>query len=507
MAELSTDLILWLCILLPSLYIFNLIRFRKTSKLPPGPVGFPVVGSLFELGSMPNESLARLSQLHGPLMALQLGFITTVVVSSAEMAEQVLHKHDQAFAGRTVGDAVKVLDYHHHSLVFSQNGERWRELRRICNTELFTPKRLDTLTGFREQKVQALLRHVHTACAAGRLVNIAECAFGTALNLVANTIFSQDVVDLESESTGEVKSIVWELLVLGAKPNLSDFFPALRWVDPQGLRRRTRTLLKRLYGVFDQLIDKRMESDAAANGGKKKKYGDFLEVLLELTRKPSSGFTRENIRPLLTDLFIAGSDTPSATIEWAMTELLRHPGKMSAVQLELERAIGTKRPVKESDIERLPYLQALVKETLRLHPPVPLLIPHRADVTTEVAGFTIPKNTQVLVNTWAISRDPACWENATSFLPERFLNSDINFKGKDFHFIPFGSGRRICPGMPLGVRMVHLVLASLLHSFSWKLPDGMAPEQLDVGTKFGISLQKAIPLKAFPCPRSLDGVE
>ncbi|XP_031498908.1 geraniol 8-hydroxylase-like isoform X2 [Nymphaea colorata] len=507
MAELSTDLILWLCILLPSLYLFNLIIFRKTSKLPPGPVGFPVVGSLLELGRMAHESLARLSQLHGPLMALQLGFITTVVVSSAEMAEQVLHKHDQAFAGRSVRDVVTVFDYHHHSLVFSQHGTRWRELRRICNMELFTPKRLDMLAGARQEKVHALLRHVHKACAAGRPVDVGLCAFGTTLNLVANTIFSKDVVDLESESAGGFKNLLWEILDLNAKPNLSDLFPALRWADPQGMRRRNATLIKRLYDAFDQVIDKRMESDAPAHGGEKKKYGDFLEVLLALTREPSSGFTRENIRPLLTDLFIAGSDTTSTTIEWAMTELLRHPDKMSTAQLELKRTIGTERLVKESDIQHLPYLQALVKETLRLHPPVPLLIPHRADVTTEVAGFTVPKNTQVLVNAWAIGRDPASWENATSFLPERFLNSDVNFKGKDFHFIPFGAGRRICPGMPLGVRMAHLVLASLLHSFSWTLPDGMVPEQLDVKAKFGITLQKAIPLKAFPSPRSIDGLE
>ncbi|XP_031505929.1 geraniol 8-hydroxylase [Nymphaea colorata] len=368
----------------------------------------------------------------------------------AEM-QQVLHKHDQAFAGRTVRDVVTVFDYHHHSLVFSQNGTRWRELRRICNMELFTPKRLDILAGVRQEKVQALLRHVHKACAAGHSVDIGLCAFGTTLNLVANTIFSKDVVDLESESAGGFKNLLWEILDLNAKPNLSDFFPALRW-----------------------------------------------PILMSAASKYNS---------YKADVFIGGSDTTSTTIEWAMTELLRHPDKMSIAQLELKRTIGSERHVKESHIQHLPYLQSLVKETLRLHPPVPLLVPHSADVTTEVAGFTIRKNTQVLVNAWAIGPDPASWENATSFLPERFLNSDVNFKGKDFHFIPFGAGRRDCPAIPLGVRMVHLMLASLLHSFSWNLPHGMGPEQLDVKAKFGLTLQKAIPLKAFPSPWSFDGLE
>ncbi|CAN6466448.1 unnamed protein product [Victoria cruziana] len=447
---------------------------------------------------MPNESLARLSQLHGPLMTLQLGSITTVVVSSAEMVEEMLHKNDRAFASRSILDVLTVFNYHHDSLVFNPSRTRWRELRKICHTELFVPKKLEALTGIREQKVRELLRHVRGECEAGCPVNIGDCVFATVLNMVANTLFSQDIAELRLESAGEFRSLLWETLVINGKQNLSDFFPMLKWADPQGLRRRNATLTKRLYDVFDGLIEKRLESDATGKG-QKREHGDFLELLLELTEDPSSGFTRESIRPLLTDLFIAGSDTSTTTTEWAMTELLAHPEKMFAAQSELKRAVGTQRHVKESDIQQLPYLQAVVKETMRLHPPAPI-IPRRADVTVNVAGFTIPKNTRVLVNTWAIGRDPTRWEDAASFSPERFLDSDINFMGKDFHFIPFGAGSRICPGLPLGIRMVHLVLASLLHSFSWKVRDGMTPDQLDVKAEFGLTLHKATPLKVYPSP-------
>ncbi|ERN14972.1 hypothetical protein AMTR_s00032p00218900 [Amborella trichopoda] len=198
-------------------------------------------------------------------------------------------------------------------------------------------------------------------------------------------------------------------------------------------------------------------------------------------------------------MYAAGSETTATTVEWAMAELLHNPNKMAMAKQELKENIGsTMHTVEETDLGRLPYLQAVVKETLRLHPPVPLLLPHRADVTVKVRGYVIPKHTQVLVNAWAIGRDVQVWENPTAFIPERFVGSNINYKGRDFQYIPFGAGRRICPGLPLGVRMVQIVLASLLHSFDWELPDGLKPEEMDMRDKFGVTLQKAVPLEAVP---------
>ncbi|XP_031499024.1 geraniol 8-hydroxylase-like isoform X1 [Nymphaea colorata] len=494
------DLVPYVCILLSFVIFYNLISW-KTSKLPPGPVGLPVVGSLFQVGDMPNESLAKLSKRYGPLMSLRLGLATTVVVSSAEMAEEVLQKHDQDFAGRTTLDALNVCDYPESSIIMNQNCPRWREIRRVCNNELFAPKKLEAMRGLREEKVRVLLKHIHTASVAGRPVNIGQCVFKMALNLMSSTVFSEDVVDLESESTGEFQGVVWGLTEAATKPNVVDYFPILRFVDPQGLRRRVGTLMKQFHAVFDELIEKRSQSHGSEAEGLKKEREDFLDVLLRLVETPNSGFTRQNIKPILAqDLFVAGTDTSSIIVEWAMTELLRHPNKMAAAQSELKRTVGMDCLVQESDIPRLPYLQAVVKETLRLHPSAPLLMPHRADVTKRVAGFTIPKHTQVVVNAWAIGRDASYWENPTSFSPERFISSNIDFKGKNFQFIPFGAGRRMCVGMALGQRMVHLILASLLHAFSWELPPGIEPEQVNVEAKFGIALRKAVPLTVFPSP-------
>lgn len=170
---------------------------------------------------------------------------------------------------------------------------------------------------------------------------------------------------------------------------------------------------------------------------------------------------------------------------------------LKKAKAELAQIIGKGKPIQESEISQLPYLQAIVKETMRIHPPAPLLL-HRVETDVEVYGYIVPKGAQVLVNVWAIGRDPSVWKNPTKFMPERFLESEIDVRGQDFELIPFGAGRRMCPGLPLGLRMVHVVLGSLLNSFDWKLEGGITSKQLDMEEKFGITLRKAQPLCAIP---------
>lgn len=197
-------------------------------------------------------------------------------------------------------------------------------------------------------------------------------------------------------------------------------------------------------------------------------------------------------------MFAAGAETTSSTLEWALTELLHSPEALSKARSELEKQLGKGNPMEESDIARLPYLQAVVKETLRLHPAVPLLIPRKASVDVQISGFIVPKGAQVLVNAWAIGRDASTWENPYSFKPERFLGLDVDVKGRNFELIPFGAGRRICPGLPLAIRMLHLMLGSLIKSFDWKLESEVTTENMDMEEKFGITLQKAQPLRVVP---------
>ncbi|XP_058086094.1 geraniol 8-hydroxylase-like [Magnolia sinica] len=489
---------LWIFSIWACIHLLLLLARKKsgTAKLPPGPFPLPIVGNLFQLGNKPNESLSRLARSYGPLMTLRLGSITTVVVSSATMAKEVLQKHDHTFAGRSVVDAARVLHHNESSMVWLPAEQQWRKLRTICNTHIFATQRLDADQGLRRHKVNEIMAHVAEQCIKGEAVDIGQAALVTNLNLISNIVFSVDLVDPNSSSAQELKKLVSEAMEEAGRPNVADYFPWLRAMDPQGIRRRSTVHLERLHAIFDGLIEQRLLVSRSSSNSQRR--ADFLDVLLDPSHDNSFQLSRRDIHALLVDIFIASSDSTSSIVEWAMAELLRNPNTMARARSELIQTIGRGRRAEESDISRLPYLQAVVKETLRLHPTAPLLIPRKAESDVEICGFTIPRNTQVLVNAWAISRDPHVWVDPTSFSPERFLDSHVDFKGRNFELIPFGTGRRICPGMPLADRMIHLTLASLLHSFDWRLPDGMAPHDLDMSDKFGLTLQKVVPLRAIP---------
>ncbi|CAL8993801.1 unnamed protein product [Prunus brigantina] len=472
--------------------------FARTSpnKLPPGPKPLPFIGNLLELGNRPHLSLTKLSQRYGPIMTLHLGQITTVVVSSSAIAKQVLQTHDQLFCNRTVLDSVQACKHGENGMPWIPVSAKWRNLRKICNSQLFATKVLNASQANRHLKVQELIADVHESVVKGDAVEIGRAAFKTTLNLMSRTVFSVDLADQNSERAREFKELVRSIMEEISKPNLADYFPVLKKIDPVGIRRRlTRHFLK-MFDLFDRLIIQRMESRKAPD------YimtSDMLDTLINNSEEKNEDMDMVETQHLFLDLFAAATDTTSATLEWAMAELLRNPENLSKAQEELKHIIGKGKPVEESDITRLPYLQAIIKETFRLHPAAPLLIPRKARADVEICGYIVPKGAQVLVNAWAIGRDPSIWDNPNSFMPERFLGLDMDVTGRNFELIPFGGGRRICPGLPLAMRMLNLMLGSLLNCFdNWKLEDGVAPETMNMEDKFGLTLEKAQPLIAVP---------
>lgn len=198
---------------------------------------------------------------------------------------------------------------------------------------------------------------------------------------------------------------------------------------------------------------------------------------------------------------VAGTDTSLHIIEFAMAELLHNPDIMKRAQEELDKVVGKDKVVEECHISKLPYILAIMKETLRLHTIIPLLVPRRPSQTTVVGGFTIPKDSKVFINAWAIHRNPNVWENPLEFDPDRFLDKSYDFNGNDFNYFPFGSGRRICAGMAMGERVVLYNLATFLHSFDWKIPQG---KRVELEEKFGIVLELKHPLVATPVLRLSD---
>ncbi|CAN6703156.1 unnamed protein product [Malus baccata var. baccata] len=496
---------IWSCILLGlmvawisiyTLYYSLGRRSSVTTRLPPGPNPLPFIGNLLELGNKPHISLTKLSQRYGPIMALQFGQITTVVISSSTVAKEVLRTHDQLFCNRTVPDALQACDHAKYSMPWIPVSAAWRNLRKICNSQLFATKVLDANQGNRHLKVQELISEVKESVLKGEAVDVRSAAFKTTLNLMSRTVFSVDLADQNSETAREYKELVWGIVEEIGKPNLADYFPVLKKIDPMGIRRRLANHFQKMIGLFDRMITQRLESRKSRDYITTK---DMLDTLINYSEEKSEDMDMAETEHLFLDLFSAATDTTSGTLEWAMAELLRNPEKLSQAQAELKQIIGKGKPVKESHIAGLPYLQAIIKETFRLHPATPFLLPRKAEIDVEICGYIVPKGAQVLVNAWAIGRDPNIWDDPNSFMPERFLDSEIDVLGGNFELIPFGGGRRICPGLPLAMRMLNLMLGSLINSFDdWKLENGVVSETLNMEEKFGITLKKAQPLIAVP---------
>nr|WET52771.1 cytochrome P450 76BK1 [Holmskioldia sanguinea] len=480
-----------------SLAYYYLMRPRRSNKkLPPGPYPLPIVGNIFQLGERPNRSITKLAKKYGPLMSLRFGSLLTVVVSSPEMAREVLQRYDHVFSSRFVADAWEAYDHHTISVAFLPVGDRWRRMRKVFREVMLSTPRLDGSEAVRQTMITNLYDYLHESSISGKVVNIGEAAFITTLNLTAVTMFSGQVINFDVNATTEFKEIFGSLTSVSGKPNLSDFFPFLKPFDIQGLRRKMELHFGQLLGMFDGIINERLKVRQRSPGSSKK--NDMLDTLLEFSEDKENELSMNDVKHLLVDLFVAGSDTTSSTTEWAITELLLHPDKLAKVKQELKDVIGDRKQVQESDIPKLLYLEAVIKEIFRLHPVGPFLIPRRIEENAEVNGYFIPKGTQIFVNVWAIHRDKKIWPNPKVFEPERFLNSEIDYKGQDFVLLPFGSGRRVCPGIPLAHRMMHMMIGTFVHQFDWKFEPGVTRDQVDIIEKFGLAMHKAVPLKAIP---------
>nr|KJB25704.1 hypothetical protein B456_004G205400 [Gossypium raimondii] len=450
------DLLSWLMYPVSYMILFQALlaitrKLGRRAKLPPGPPPIPIFGNLFQLGDNPHKSLAKLASVHGDIMTLKLGQITTIVFSSATMAEEILQKHDAVSCNRTVPDAIRALRHHEVGLPWMPVSTTWRNHRKICKLHIFASHRLDANQYLRRTKVEQLL-------------------------------------------ADEFREIVQGILEELRKPNFGDYFPIAN-LDLQGNRRRMTIHLRKIMDLFDNVIDERVELRRMSEYVS---TNDLLDTLLQLSQENNQELDKNQIKHLILVLFTAATETTTSTIEWAMAELLHSPQALLEARRELKKIIGKGNLVEESNVTCLPYLQAIVKETLRLHPPAPFLIPRKAEADIEVHNFVVPKGAQVFINAWVIGRDPNFWEEPDLFRPERFIRSEMDVKGKDFGLIPFGGGRRICPGLPLAMRMLHSMLGTLIHSFDWELEDGVAPENLNMDEKFHFVLQKAKPLRAIP---------
>ncbi|PRQ20221.1 putative cytochrome P450 [Rosa chinensis] len=417
-----------------------------------------------------------MARVYGPIYKLQLGTKLCIVVSSPELVKQVVRDHDTTFSNRnpTIAD--------------------WRKLRKVFVGQMLSKINLDDGYALRKEEVHKSISHIYHD-KIGTQTDVGEFAFSTVINATLRMLWG---ATLQGTNFGEdYRKLVAEIVYLFAKPNISDYFPVLARFDIQGIERQAKKVQSAIDKILSRAIEEQMKMLASAkNGGVQQKHErkDFLQFLLENNNNHEDGSTS------FTDIVVGGTDTTATIGEWVLTELMQHPEEMIRVQEELTQIVGLNNLVEEFHFPKLHHLDAVIKETFCLHPPVPLLVPRRSSQPTIIGGYYIPKGSTIFLNAWAIQRVPSVWDDPLEFRPQRFLNpsNSFDYQGNKFQFLPFGYGRRICAGIPLAERMLFYVLASFLHSFDWKLPND---KKLDVSDKFGIVTKKNTPLIAVPTPR------
>ncbi|XP_074265509.1 cytochrome P450 83B1-like [Silene latifolia] len=490
-------IILLVFILVLSTLFLTFLKYKKKKPFhpPPGPKGLPFIGNLHQYDfSKPHLYLAKLAKTYGPIVSLRVGCAQMVVVQSANLAKEVLKTQDLNFCARPSMVGMQKLSYNGLDISFSQYNEYFREVKKICVVHLFNSKRVRSLTPMLQQEISRMMEKISKLSSDSCMVNLSSLMSDLACKNICKIAFGRSYD--EDEDGSNFRRLLDESEEVFVDFAYSDYFPSLGWLDKlTGKSARLEKLFLDLDAFYEKIIDEHLRPHDRDNNRE-----DLIDVLLQLRKERSFtfDFTLNHVKAIVMDIFVAGTDTGSTMIIWAMTELIKHPSAMKQVQDELRNAITKTGHISEDDLNDLVYFKAVVKETFRLHPAAPLLIAHQAIQKTSVDGYDILPNTLVFVNAWAIGRDSASWKDPESFMPERFLGSKIDFKGQDFELIPFGAGRRMCPGLHLGTLLVEVTLANLLYSFDWELPVGVNKEDVDTDTLLGITMRKMNPLCLMP---------
>ncbi|KAI5077506.1 hypothetical protein GOP47_0007330 [Adiantum capillus-veneris] len=442
---------------------------RPAAQWPPGPPAWPVIGHLHLLGDLPHQSLWKLSQSYGPLMGLRLGGVCTIVASTAEMAKQILHTHDLAFANhpRKAASVHMLLDADMVSAPYGSS--TLRRMRQLCNLELLNVKLVAALRHVREEEVRNLARAVLEAGRRGEeKVELRPRLRATTNDIICRMMMGKKIEDVSSKSGKgqlELLNLVEDVHYLMGVFYVGDFIPWLSWLDPNRYLKRMKAGGRQAQILLQEIIDKRRRQKRNAD------EEDFLDILLATNAEHT--MSDDNVIGLILDMFTAGSHTGATAAEWVLADLLNNPTKMHKAQDEIENVVGKSSFVKEEDLKSLPYLRMVVKESMRLHPVGPLLLPREASQECQIKGYKIPAKTCAFINVWAIGRDPSTWENPLQFWPERFDRKEVDFRGFTWTM-----------DIPSNVKIL-----------------GSSKQVVDMSEAGGLVLDMAIPLCPFATPR------
>ncbi|KAL5714007.1 unspecific monooxygenase [Ranunculus cassubicifolius] len=475
--------------------------FSSKTKLPPSPTKLPIIGHLHLLNNTPHQSFHKLCTRFGPLIHLRLGSVLCVVASTPELVKEFLITNGLTFASRPNLIALRLITYNGVGFGFAPYGPYWKFMKKVVTMELVNERNLAQMQYIRVDEISQLMDLLLNKASRGEEVNLSE-----EVSKLANNIISRMMLGIkfsgEDEQSSEIRKLARDVTAVIAQFNLADFIGFLRNIDLQGIQKKAKSIHVRYDSLLEKIMKERVHKRINDNK-------DFLDMLLDISEDTNAKIrlTRENIKAFMIDFLTAGTDTSGITVEWAMSELINHPTILEKAKEEIASVIGKKRLVTESDIQSLPYLQAIFKETLRLHPPIPIY-ERESTQDCKIGGYDIPANTILFVNNWAISRDPMYWENPLEFEPKRFMSEDgsqIDFRGQHFNLLPFGTGRRGCPGISLASQVVPTVLALLIQCFDWKIPSNDAdvspPNLVDMTELPGLTVPRAQPLVLIPSTR------
>ncbi|XP_050241971.1 cytochrome P450 CYP82D47-like [Quercus robur] len=485
-------------------------RAASKKRVPPKAGGArPLIGHLHLLGGSepPHITLGKMADKYGPIFTIWLGVHRTLVVSSWEIAKECFTTNDKAFANRPKGVAPEVLGYNYAMIVFSPYGPFWRQVRKIATLEVLSNHRLETFKHIREAEVNDSLKEIYKLLGKNNKVLVEmERWFGyTVLNVICRIVvgkrFGRATSKEENEANDRCRKTFRVFSDLSGEFMFADALPCLRWLDVGGYEKAMKKIAKEvdhMVGVWlEEHKQKKLSSEL-------KEHQDFMDVLLSIVTEDDDEFSSYDVdtivKATITDLILAASETSTMTLTWALSLLLNNREALTKAQEELDIQIGKDRQVKESDLKNLVYLQAIIKETMRLYPAAPLLVPHESMEDCTLAGYHIPAGTRLLVNASKLQRDPNVWEDPNKFKPEKFLTTHkgVDVRGQNFELIPFGSGRRMCPGISFALQITQLKLATLLHAFEIATP---SHEPMDMTGKGGLTNQKATPLEVHLTPR------
>ncbi|CAN1322443.1 Cytochrome P450 93A3 [Linum perenne] len=436
-------------------------------------MSLPIIGHLHLLSPIPHQALYNLSLLHGPLFRISLGSVPCVVASSPETAREFLKTHDSSFSDKPVSSAVDYLTYGSSDFAFAPHGPYWKFMKRLCMSELLGGRVLDRTVPLRRDEIRRFVEGIWKSAEAKEPVEVGGELIRLTNNVVSRMVMSERCSGGGDKEVGE------------------------------GFGKRMKVVRERFDLMMERIITEHEEDAKISSMGEDDgQVKDLLDLLLDISADETSDIklTRHNIKAFILDIFAAGTETSAITTDWAMAELLNNVEILHKLQEELDSVVGKSRLVEESDITNLPYLQAVVKETLRLHPTGPLIV-RQSSEDCEVVGYKIPARTRLFVNVWAIGRDPSHWDDPLEFKPERFMEvkrRHVEVKGQHFELLPFGSGRRGCPGITLALQMVHTSLAVMVQCFDWKVE---SDKGIDMEEGVGLALPRANPLVCVPVAR------